>query len=388
MVYVDDFKMSGPAGKNMARGWTLIKEGLALDTPGPVGRCLGCHHVLRQATVGQQPVNVIEYHVTDFMKDCVTAYKKACNEPNMRLKRVDTPFLAVQDGGGDPPNPLEEGGTEGALAPIAASILMKILYGARAARWNLLKAVQHLASRVTKWSQDCDKALHRLICYIDCTSDWVLRGFVGDNADEFKLHLYADADFAGDRPGFKSTSGAFLTLSAPTSCFPLAAKSQKQTSVSHSTPEAEIVAANSAVRTIGFPALDLWESVLQRKIILMLLEDNESTYQIIKSGKNPTMRHITRTHGVNIQWLHDLYKKGEFRAIYTSSESQCADIFTKSFKDVPKWKQAVDNIGVAPPGAKITMPPKPGMRETTKIAKAKNAQLSGSGNVSDVDATD
>ena len=120
----------------------------------------------------------------------------------------------------------------------------------------------------------------------------------------------------------------------------------------------------------------------------MLLEDNESTYQIIKSGKNPTMRHITRTHGVNIQWLHDLYKKGEFRAIYTSSESQCADIFTKSFKDVPKWKQAVDNIGVAPPGAKIAMPPKPGMRETTKIAKAKNAQLSGSGNVSDVDATD
>ena len=71
------------------------------------------------------------------------------------------------------------------------------------------------------------------------------------------LHLYADADFAGDRPGFKSTSGGYLAMSGPTTCFPLGAKCQKQTSVSHSTPEAEIVAANVAVRTIGLPGLDL-----------------------------------------------------------------------------------------------------------------------------------
>ena len=172
---------------------------------------------------------------------------------------------------------------------------MKVLYGARAARWDLLKAVQLLASRITKWSRDCDRALHRLVCYINTTSDWVLRGFIGDSPQDLRLNLYADADFAGDRPGFKSTSGCFLTLSGPTTCFPLGAKCQRQTAVAHSTPEAEIVSANHAVRTVGLPSLDLWEGILQRSVALLLLEDNESTYQIIKTGRNPTRMMTTRT---------------------------------------------------------------------------------------------
>ena len=82
----------------------------------------------------------------------------------MKLRKVDTPFLTFA-GGGDSPAPKAEEGesadsaTEaGVLAPVASSVLMKILYGARAARWDLLKAVQVLATRITKWSRDCDRA--------------------------------------------------------------------------------------------------------------------------------------------------------------------------------------------------------------------------------------
>ena len=89
---------------------------------------------------------------------------------------------------------------------------MNIYYGARLARWDLFEIVQLLASRVTKWSDRCDRALHRLMCYIHHTSDWVLRGYVGGKADSLSLRLYADADFAGDRPEFKSTSGVSLAL--------------------------------------------------------------------------------------------------------------------------------------------------------------------------------
>ncbi len=32
-----------------------------------------------------------------------------------------------------------------------------------------------------------------------------------------------------------------------------------------------------------------------------------------------------------------------------SSESQCANVFTKAFKDVHKWEDAVSKIGVATP---------------------------------------
>ena len=173
------------------------------------------------------------------------------------------------------PLPSKRGGEVGVLQPIASSVLMKILYGARAARWDLLKVVQLLASRVTKWSRDCGRALHRLVCYTICTLDHCLVGFVGDGPSAFKLRMCADADFAGDRPGFNSTSRCFLAMVGPNTFFPLAAKSQRQTAVAHSTPEAEIVSAGHAVRTVGMPALDLWETVLKRSVQLTLIEDNE-----------------------------------------------------------------------------------------------------------------
>ena len=50
VVYVDDFKMSGPSA-NLAKGWSLIREGLLLEDPAPVDRCLGCHHAEATGTV-------------------------------------------------------------------------------------------------------------------------------------------------------------------------------------------------------------------------------------------------------------------------------------------------------------------------------------------------
>ena len=44
---------------------------------------------------------------------------------------------------------------------------MKVLFEgrmARSARFDLLGATQGLASRVTKWSPECDKSLHCFLC--------------------------------------------------------------------------------------------------------------------------------------------------------------------------------------------------------------------------------
>ena len=98
------------------------------------------------------------------------------------------------------------------------------------------------------------KALFRLICYINSTAASALTGYVGDDPKDLRLRLYADADFAGDKDSFRSTSGAFFALVGPHSFVPLAAKTKKQSCVSHSTPEAEIVSINLAVRSIGSPA--------------------------------------------------------------------------------------------------------------------------------------
>ena len=361
MVYVDDFKMAGPKA-NLAKGWARIQKHLDLDEPGPVNHCLGCRHRVGTGTVAGKKVRVMEYDVCDFMRQCVTAYKDVAGDPNMKMREVATPFLPSPEGGGDaylgPENPSDD--QKGALASKASSILMKVLYGARAARWDLLKIVQVLATRVTKWTVECDRALHRLMCYINCTSEYTLRGYVGDNSASWRLRLFADADFAGERPGYKSTSGAFLVLASQYTNFPISAKCAKQTSVSHSTPEAEIVSAAAALRLAGLPTLDLFETVLKRLVYLELMEDNQSTIQIIKTGRNPTMRHITRTHGVNVAWLHDCYIKNKFGMTYQKTDGQSADIFTKAFRDAEKWKKACDLIGVgdwSQGGGKITPPP-------------------------------
>ena len=52
------------------------------------------------------------------------------------------------------------------LQPIACKVLMKILYGARLARFDLLRPIAALASKITKWDTVCDRMLHRLVSCI------------------------------------------------------------------------------------------------------------------------------------------------------------------------------------------------------------------------------
>ena len=46
---------------------------------------------------------------------------------------------------------------------------MKLLYGARLARFDLLRAINNLAAYITKWTPDCDKRLHSIMCYVHST---------------------------------------------------------------------------------------------------------------------------------------------------------------------------------------------------------------------------
>ena len=114
---------------------------------------------------------------------------------------------------------------------------MKILYGARMGRYDLIRPVQALASRVTKWNR-CDKKLHRLVSYINSTLELHLYGWVRDSPQDIEVVAYCDADLAGDRTDAKSTSGVLVCLIGPRTYIPITGVSKKQTSVSRSTPEA------------------------------------------------------------------------------------------------------------------------------------------------------
>ena len=102
-----------------------------------------------------------------------------------------------------------------------------------------------------------------------------------------------------------STSGVFLALYGPHSFSPLSGQSKKQTAVSHSTVEAEIVAADHAIRLSGLPALPLWERLRDRPLSLEVYQDNQATARIMNTGRAPTLRHIGRTHCVSVAWIHE-----------------------------------------------------------------------------------
>ena len=62
-------------------------------------------------------------------------------------------------------------------------------------------------------------------------------------------------------------------------------------------------------------------------------EDNDVCIRVCRTGRNQTMRHLGRTHGITIAWLHEQYKAGAYALEYEPSASMAADIFTKSFSN-------------------------------------------------------
>ena len=177
-----------------------------------------------------------------FLEQCVNRYLELANISKDALKPPKTPSL-------DDQNFTSEDWTEkGTLAPIAASVLMKVVCIARCCRFDLLCPVCVLAREVTKWNKACDKQIHKLMCYINTTKDWNLESFIGDPVEDLKIVMYCDADFAGDRKDSKSTSGGVIALVGPNPFAVVSALSKKQSVVSHSSTEAEVVSLDVVLR--------------------------------------------------------------------------------------------------------------------------------------------
>eukprot|EP00971_Amphidinium_carterae_P176385 3497255-Amphidinium_carterae.1 len=71
-----------------------------------------------------------------------------------------------------------------------------------------------------------------------------------------------------------------------------------------------MVAADTALRMVGLPATTFLSELMGKNVRIVLEEDNEATISIPKSGKNPTMRHLGRTHRVSVAWLHEVFLSG------------------------------------------------------------------------------
>ena len=128
------------------------------------------------------------------------------------------------------------------------TIVLKCLYLARIGRPDILWSVKKFARSVTKWTGACDRRSVRLISRINHTRDYRQYCHVGHTAQHCRLVLFQDIYFAGDPEDSKSTSGRILCIFGSRTFAPISWMCKKQTSVSHSSTESEIISLDAGLR--------------------------------------------------------------------------------------------------------------------------------------------
>ena len=372
IIYVDDFKISGPS-ENIEKGWELLRQGIKIGEPEKIDEkgttYLGCkqRRVISRDKGGKYKA-VMEYDMKDFVQSCIDRYVEMA-EVGTEPRHYTTPMLSESNTpmtGNNEKCPwcekpdkkynkcdikgITDSEYDGYIGKSfkgrAGKMVMKLLWVARICRYDIIKAVTHLASFLTKWETIHDIKLKRLIGYLTRTKEYCLYGWIGDKMENLNPTLYADSDFAGCVVTRKSTSGMVHQLTGPNSCFPLMASSKKQNCISHSTAEAELIATCTAVKTVGLPSLILWEEILRRKVKAKLFEDNIAMIKMLKHGLSPSMRYISRTHGVSLAAMKEIIDKKEIEIEYIKSKLMKADILTKGFSSMATWDEARRHIQV------------------------------------------
>ena len=203
-----------------------------------------------------------------------------------------------------------------------------------------------------------------------------------------RLGLFQHSDFAGDLEDSKSTSGGTLCVFGSHTFVPISWMCKKQTSVSHSSTESEIISLDTGLRLDGITALDLLDLIVlvlgnttqnqdrtekpvvcrdenhvqeqsrgmfnvflnnvdlvpsnvqssHQEALLYVFEDNEAVIKMIKKGRSPTMRHVSRSHRVALDWLFDrINLDSKIQIKYIDTKNQLADILTKGNFTRDEW---------------------------------------------------
>ena len=245
-MYVDDLTLSGPEAQHDAF-WKKLSARVDLEPPTALERVLGRYHdnveipaalvrgnfqtakelAIRgtdseqenrdpKESLGSRPaapkMPAVSFNMGDYAAQCVELYESLTGAK--KLKPAPTPF--VNEGSLCP----EDDDVQGELAGSACKALMKCLWLGRLARPDIIKPIGDLATHIQSWSRNCDRQLHRLVCYLKASTDYRLIGCVNDAPESLKLRLFIDADFAGCRETAKSTTGGYLVLVGENTYFP------------------------------------------------------------------------------------------------------------------------------------------------------------------------
>ena len=76
----------------------------------------------------------------------------------------------------------------------------------------------------------------------------------------------------------------------------------------------------------------------RQEALLYVFEDNEAVIKMIMKSRSPTMRHVSRTHRVALDWLFDrINLDSKIQIKYIDTKNQLADILTKGNFTRDEW---------------------------------------------------
>ena len=173
---------------------------------------------------------------------------------------------------------------------------------------------------------------------------------------------------------------------------PIRRMCKKQTAVSHSSTESEVISLDTGLRLDRLLALDLWDLIVlgnvsrvsdrsgkpesdehkhhkshnkidvmkdidavpsnvqsaRQEALLCVFEDNEAVIKMIIKGRSPTMRHVSRTHRVALDWLFDrINLDPKIQIKYIDTKNHLADIPIKGNFTRDEWNHLLCLLNIS-----------------------------------------
>ena len=86
----------------------------------------------------------------------------------------------------------------------------------------------------------------------------------------------------------------------------------------------------------------------RQEALLYVFEDNEAVIKMIIKGRSPTMRHVSRTHRVALDWLFDrINLDSKIQIKYIDTKNRLADILTKGNFTRDEWNHLLNLFNIS-----------------------------------------
>ena len=99
-----------------------------------------------------------------------------------------------------------------------------------------------------------------------------------------------------------------LCLEAERPPWPLAWASKKQTATSRSTTEAEMIALCARIFGDALPTQEFLEMLTGKETRIICHQDNSAVIAIVHSGYTSKLRHVSKTHRINLSSLYEVFE--------------------------------------------------------------------------------